>query len=100
MVCEALQTCGVSSSESHEKGILQMKNLKLRETQGLSQSHSASKWQERNWIPRSSNLESSFVPEITLFTLCHVHLFFMDICLVTEKFMFKVGQIFLVGRIV
>lgn len=43
IVSEVLHTGGVSSSQSHKEGILQMKNVKVRDTQWPPQSHSASK---------------------------------------------------------
>lgn len=53
--------CDVSSSQ----------NLQLREIQWPPQRHSACKGQNRDWIPRSSNSESFFAPEIKLFALSH-----------------------------
>lgn len=75
----------VYHSLPHMGGILQMRNLKLRESQWQTQSHSASKWQNRDQIPRHYNSESFSVPEINSFTLCHVHFFFMDIYILKEK---------------
>lgn len=91
VVCEVLHTCDVSSSQ----------NLQLREIQCRPQSHSTCKWQNRDWIPRSSTSESFFVPEIKLFTLSHAfllheHLHFKR----KEELMSKVKKILFVGKIV
>lgn len=76
IVSEVLHMGGVSSSQPHEEGILQMKSVKLRDTQPAS---------ERTDTYSKVLRFKLFLCTRNKHVHCHVHLFFTDICLLTEK---------------